>query len=135
MVWMKRSISGPCSFLYVLRFMPIAVISLRSVLNSQSVCICVILKPHCRYTLCTYMIPSAMFSVFRFLVIFPVANMMCRDMVSRKTILLMCMRSQQMVTSLYLSRMVWGTLFILTCSTCWILRRIIFPFRCGMLGL
>ena len=45
-VRMKRSISGTCYFLYEqFRFMPIEVIYLRSGLNSQSVCICVILKP------------------------------------------------------------------------------------------
>ena len=62
-------------------------------------------------------IPSEMFSTFRFLIILPVANMMCRDMVLRKPIPLMCMRSQQIMTSLYLSRMVLRTLVFLTGST------------------
>ena len=45
-VRMKRSISGTCPFLDAqFRFMPRAVIYLRSVSNSQSVCTCVILKP------------------------------------------------------------------------------------------
>ena len=41
----------------------------------------VILKPRCRYNLCTCVIPSTMCSTFRFFIILPVANMMCRDMV------------------------------------------------------
>ena len=53
-VWMKRSISGTCSLLdEKFRFMPRSVIYLHSHLNLQSVCICVILKPRCRYNLCT----------------------------------------------------------------------------------
>ena len=77
MVRTKRSISGTCYFLDAqFRFMPRAVISLRSVSNSQSVCICVILKLRCRYNLCTCVIISAMFSNFRFLIILPVENMM-----------------------------------------------------------
>ena len=79
-------------------FISRAVIYLRSVSNSQLACICVILKPRCRYNLCTCVIPSTMYSIFRFLIIIPVTKMMCRDMVLRKPILLICMRSQQMVT-------------------------------------
>ena len=119
-----------CTF----RFMPRAVIYLRSGSNSQSVCLCVILKTRCRYNLCTCVIPSAMCSTFLFLIILPVADMMSRDMVLRNPILLMCMRSQHMVTSLYLSMMILETLVILTGSTCCILRRNVLPFRCGMLG-
>ena len=104
------------------RFMPRVVISLRSGSNLQSSCICGILKPRCSYNLCTCMIPSAVFSIFRFLIILPMENMTCRDMVLRKTIPLMCMRSQEIVTSSYLSRIVLGTLVILTGSTCWILK-------------
>ena len=134
-VRMKRSISGKCSFLYAqFRFMPRAVISLRSGSNSQSVCMCVILKPRCRYNLCTCVIPSAICSTFQFLIILPVANMMCRDIEMRKQIPLMCMRSQQMVNSLYLSRMVLGAFVILMGSSCCTLSRTVFPFRCGMLG-
>ena len=134
-VRMKRSTSGTCSFFYAqFRFMPRAVISLRSGSNSQSLCMCVILKPRCRYSLCTCVIPSAKCLNFRFLVILPVANMMCHDMVFRKAIPLMCMRSQQMVTYLYVSRMVLGALVILTGSTCCTLRRTVLPFRCGMLS-
>ena len=135
MVRMKRSISGTCYFLgEQFRFMPREVISLRSGLNSQSVCMYVILKLRCRYNLCTCVIPSAMCSTFWFLVILPVENMICCDMVFRWSIPLMCMRSQQMVTSLYLSMMVLGTMFILTGSTCWILRRTVLTFRCDMPG-
>ena len=134
-VQMKRSISWTCYFLDVqFRFIPRAVIYLRSGPNSQSSCICGILKPLWRYNLCTCMIPSAMFSIFRFLIIIPVANMKCHDMVLRKPIPLLCMGSHQIMTSLYLSRMVLGTLVILTGYICWILRRTILTFRCGMLG-
>ena len=133
-VRMKHSILGTCYFLYAqFRFMPRAVIYLRSGLNSQSVCICVILKPRGRYNLCTCVIPSALFSTFRFLIILTVANMMCSDMVLRNPITLMCMRSQKMVTSLYLSKMFLGSLVILKGSTCWILRHTVLPFRCGMI--
>ena len=135
-VWMKRSISGICSFLDAqFSFMPRAVISLSSGSNSQSVRICVILKSRCRYNLCTYVIPSAMFTMFRFLIIIPMLNMMCHDMLFRKLIPLICMSSHQMVTSFDLSRMVWVKPVILTVSTCWILRCTVLPFRCGMLGL
>ena len=134
MVRMKRSISRTCSCLDAhFRFMPRAFVSLCSGSNSQSVCMCVILKPRCRYNLCTCVIPSTMCSTSRFLIIVPVANMMCHDIVLRKPISLMWMRSQHMVTSLYLSRMVLGTLVILTGSTCSILRRTVLTFRCGML--
>ena len=132
---MKRSISGTCSFLDAqFSFMPREVMSLRSGLNLKSLCMCVIMKPRCRYNLCTCVIPSAMCSTFRFLIILLVANMMCREMMLRKLILLMCMRSQKMVTHLYLSRMVLGALVILTGSTCCTLRRTVLSFRCGMLG-
>ena len=98
-VWMKRSISGTCYFLDAqFRFIPRAVISFCSGSISQPVCICVILKPRCRYNVCTCVIPSAMLSTFRFLIILTVENMMCHDMVLRKPIPLMCMRSQQTVT-------------------------------------
>ena len=114
--------------------MPREVISLHSGSNSQSSFIYVILKPRCRYNLCTCMIPSTMFSIFRFLIIISMANMMCRGMVLRTTIELMCMRSQKIVTYLYLSRMVLGDFFILTGSICWILRHTVLPFMSDMLG-
>ena len=135
-VRMKLSISGTCSFLDAqFRFMPRAVISLRSGSNSQSVCMCVILKARCGYNLCTSVIPYTMCSTFRSLIIITMANMMCRDMVLRKPISLIYMRSQQMVTSLYLSSMVLVTLFILMGSTCCILRCTFWTFRFDMLGL
>ena len=130
----KRSISGTCSFFDAqFRFIPRSVICLSSGMNSQSVCIYVILKPICRYNLCTCMITSAMLSIFRFLIILSVANMICRDLVSRKPIPSMWMRSQKMVTLLYLSRMVLVTLVILIRSICWILHCTVLPFRCSML--
>ena len=99
MVHIKRSSSGTCYFLDAqFRFMPRVVIYLRSGSKSQSVCICMILKSLCRYNLCTYVIPSAIFSNFRFLTILPVANMMYCDMVLKKPITLICMRSHQIVT-------------------------------------
>ena len=116
------------------RVIPRAVIYLRSGSNSQPVCICVILKPRCRYNLCTCVIPYAMLLIFRVLIILPVAKIMCCEMVLRKTIPLLCMRSQQMVNSFYLSRMVLGTLVFLTGSICWILKRTVLTFRCGILG-
>ena len=91
---MKHSVSGTYYFLEEqFRFMPRAVISLHGGTNSQSVCICVILKPRCRYNLCTCMIPYEMFSIFLYLIILPAANMMCRDMVLRNPSPLMCIRS------------------------------------------
>ena len=133
-VRMKCSISGTCCFLDAqFRFMPGAVINLRSSSNSQSVCIYVKLKPLCMYNLCTCMVPSTMFSIFRFLIILPLANMIIRDMVLMKTITLMCMRSHQKVTQNYLSRRVWWTHVILTGSMCRILRCTVIPFRCDML--
>ena len=107
-VQMKRSISGRCFFLDAqFRFMPRVVIYLRSCSYSQSVCICVILKPLNMHNLCTCGISSTTFSIFRFLIILTIANMMFRDMVLRKPIPLICMREQHILTSLYLSRMVW----------------------------
>ena len=104
-VRMKRSLSGTCYLLDAqFRFMPRVVTSLLNCSNSQSACICVILNPRCRYNLCTCMIPSEMFSIFQFLIILPLENMMCHYMLLRKPIPLMCMRSQQIMTSFYLSR-------------------------------
>ena len=115
----KRSISGKCSFLDAqFRFIPRVVIYLRSVSNLLLVCIYVILKPHFRYRLFTCMILSTMVSMFRFLIVIPVANMTCRDMVLRKPITLMRMSSKTFLNSLYLSRIILGTLVILTGSTC-----------------
>ena len=77
-VQMKRSISGKYSFFdaNLFWFMPRAVLSLRSVSNLPLVCICVIWKPRCRYNLCTCVIPYTMFSIFRFLIIISVEDMM-----------------------------------------------------------
>ena len=100
-VRMKLSISGTCSFLDAqFRFIPRAVIFLRSGLKSQSVCMCVILKLRYRYNLCTCLIPSAMCSTFRFLIILTVENMMCRNMVLSNPIPLVCIKSQDIVASL-----------------------------------
>ena len=121
-VQIKCSISGTCYFLCAqFRFIPRSVISVHSGSNHLSEFMRVILNPHFRYNLCTCVIPSAMFLIFRFLIILPVSNIMCRDTVLRKPILFMCMRSQKILTYLYLARMVLGTLVILTGSTCWML--------------
>ena len=57
--------------------------------NSLSACIRLTLKPSCRYSFLTCFIPSSMLFTFRFLIIFPVANKMCRGMLFRKLVLLM----------------------------------------------
>ena len=102
-VRIKCSISWTCSFLDAqFRFIPRAVISLYSGSNSLSAHILVILKPRCRYNLCTSVIPSAMLLIFWFCIILPVANMMCHNMVLMKPIPLMCMGPQKIVTYLYL---------------------------------
>ena len=93
------------------------------------------MKPHCSYNLCTCVIPSAMFFIFCFLIILPVTNMMCRDMVFRKVIPFIFVRQQRMVSFFYLSGMVLGILVILTSSTYLILRRSVLPFSYSMLGL
>ena len=86
----------------------------------------VILKPSCRYNLCTCMIPSAIFLIFRFFIVLNVANIMFCDMSLRKQILFIFMISQKMVNSFYLSRISLVILGILTGSTCWILSWTVF---------
>ena len=89
----KRSISRTRYFLDAqFRFMPIEVIYLRNGPNLQSACICVNLKPCCRYSLYTCMISPEMFSMFWLLIILTVANMICRDMMLRTPIPLICKR-------------------------------------------
>ena len=118
-VQMNHSISGTCSFLDAqFSFISRSVIYLHSGLSQLPACICEIFNPCCKYNLFTCVIPSAMFLIFRILIILPVANMMCHVMVLRKPIPLICMRSQKMVISLYSSRMVLGSIGILKGSTC-----------------
>ena len=100
------------------RFIPRTVIYRRSGFNPLSERMRVILNSQCRYNLCTCVIPPSLFFNFRLLIIIPAANMMYRGMVLSKPIPLICMRSHKIVTSLYLSRMILGTLGILTDSTC-----------------
>ena len=129
------SISSTCSFFDAkFRNIPRSAIYNFRGSNSLSACICVILKPRFRYSLWTCLIPSQMFFIFRFLIILPVANIMCQDMVFRKKIPLMCMRSQHRGIFLYLSRMPLGKFGIMIGSTCWILWRSILPCKCGTLG-
>ena len=45
------------------------------------------------------------FRCFSILIILPVANIMCREMLFRKLMMLMCMRSQHGLDLFYLSRM------------------------------
>ena len=99
----ERSISGTYSFLDAqFRFISRAVLSLSSGSNLMSACICLILNLRCKYNLCTWVIPSEMFLIFRGLILLPVENMMCREMVLRKLITLIYMRSQKIVISLYI---------------------------------
>ena len=113
------SFSGTCYFLdEQFRFIPRVVISIHSGLKLMSACIRVIPNPQCGYNLCTCMIPNAKFFIFRFLIIISAANMMFRYIVLMKPIPLMCMRSQKMVISLYLSSMFLVILVILTGSKC-----------------
>ena len=55
-------------------------------------------------------------------------------MVFSKTMLLMCMRSQNRVTFLYLSRMLIGKLVTITGSIWWILCQTVLPCKCDTLG-
>ena len=118
-VSLNRSISGNCSFLDA-QFRDI----LRSAIyahrgsNLLSACMRVILKPCCRYSLWTCLIPYLVFFIFRFLIILPVTNIMCQDMVFGKPMVLMCMRSQHSLSFLYLPRMPLGVLGNMTGSTC-----------------
>ena len=123
-VWSNRSISGACSFLDA-QFKDImrSAISARTDSNSLSACLIVILNPHCRYSLWTCLIPSSLFFIFRFLIILPVENIRCRDMLFRKPMPLICMRSHHRATLLYLSRITLGTFGTVIGSTFWILWR------------
>ena len=80
------------------------------------------MKPLFRYSLWTCLIPSEMFFIFIVLIIIPVENIMCQDMVFRNPILLMCMGSHHRVAFLYLSRIPLGTFCIMIGSTFLILR-------------
>ena len=84
---LKRIISVTCSFLDM-QFMDMtgSAISAHSSWNLLSACIRVVFKPHFRYSLLTCLIISTMFSIFRFLIILPVENILCRYMVFRNPI-------------------------------------------------
>ena len=108
-VQLGSSILGTCSFLHTqFRNMTRLAISGDSGSNSLSECMRLILKPNCRYSLLTFLVPSSMFFTFRFLIIFTVENRICRDMVFRNPMPLMCMRLQHKVKLLYLSRITLG---------------------------
>ena len=53
-----------------------------------------VLKPHCRYSLCTCLIPSSVLFSLRFLIILTMGNRMCWDIEFRKPMPFMCKRSQ-----------------------------------------
>ena len=72
--------------------------------------------------------------IFEYLIILTMANIMCWDMVFRKPIALMCMRSHHRVTFLYLSRIPMRTFVIMIGSTCCILWWTALPWKCGTLG-
>ena len=81
-----------------------------------------------------YLIPYSLFFTFLLLIMLSVENIMCQDIVLRKPIPLMCIRSQHRVTSLYLSRIPLGKFGTMIVSTCWILWWTVFPLKCGTLG-
>ena len=134
-VWLNHSISGTCYFLDgKFREMPRSSISACSGSNYLSSCKHVILKPCCRYSLLTCLIKSSMFFTFLFLIIIPVANIMCWDIMFRNTIPLMCMRSQHRENLFHLSWMTLGTFGTMIGSTCWNLWRTVLPWRYGTLS-
>ena len=134
-VWFNRSISGTCSFLDAqFRGMPISAIYAHRGSNSLSACLRVVLKTSFSYSLLTCLIPYSMFFTFLFLIILPVANIMCQDMVFRNPIPLMCMRSQHRVNFLYLSRMLLCKFGTMIGSTCWIFWQTDLPCKCVTLG-
>ena len=114
--------------------MPRSAISACRGSNLLSACMRVFLKSCFRYSLWTCLIPYLVFFIFRFLIILPVTNIMCQDMVFGKPMVLMCMRSQHSLSFLYLPRMPLGVLGNMTGSTCWILCQTFFPFKCGTLS-
>ena len=136
MVQFNRSISETCYFLDA-QFMDMkrSAISTRRGSNSLPAFIRVILKARFRYSLWDCLIPCSMLFIFRFLIILSVANILCWDMVFRKPILLILMRSQHRDTFLYLSSMTFSTFSIIIGSTCWVLWQSVFTCKYGTLGL
>ena len=122
MVLLNHSISGTCYFLDAqLRDIPRSSISAHSGSNSLSSCMWGVFKPCCRYSFLTCLIPSSVFFTFQVLIMLPVANIMFRYIVFMNPMLLMCMRSQNSVTFLYLSRTPLGAFGTIIGSTCWTL--------------
>ena len=121
-VQLNCSIPGKCSFLDTqFRDMPISAIFARSSSNFLSSCICMILKPCCRYILLTCLIPSSMSFTFQFLIILTVGNIMCWNMAFSNLMTLMVIRSHYRVNFLYISRITLGGFFTMIGSTWWIL--------------
>ena len=128
------SISYICPFLDV-QFMdiPRSAISISRGSNYLSSCICVILKPCCRYSLLKCLIPSSVLFTIRFLIILHVANIMFQYVVFRKPGPLMCMMSQNRVNFLYILRMPLGEFDTMIGSTCCIFRWTVLPCKFGTL--
>ena len=117
-VRLNRSISGTCSFLDTqFRDIPRSAISACRGSKSLSACMSGFLKLRCRYSLWICLIPSSML-FFLFLIILPVANIMCQDMVLRKPMPLMCMKPHHRVNFLYLSRIPLGKFGTMIGYTC-----------------
>ena len=94
----------------------------------------VILKPRCRYSLLTCLIPYSMLFIFRFLTILPVENRICRDMVLRNPMLLVFTRLQHRVIFLYLSRTPLVTYGTTSGYVLWTLWWDVLTYKCGTLG-
>ena len=125
---LNRSISGTCSFLDAqFSYIPLSSILTCRGSNSLSACMHVILNLRYRYSLWTCLIPYSMFFICRFLILLTVENMLCWDIVFRKTMSFVCMRSQHRVNFFYLSSMSLCTLGTITGSICWILWWAVLP--------
>ena len=121
-VWLNSSTLGTSYLLdYQFRDMPTSTIYAYRGSKYLPACMRMILKSLCRFSLWTCLIPSSMFFIFRFLIILPVTNIMFQDMVFRKPMALMCMRSHHRMNLLYLSMIPLGKFGTMIGSTCWIL--------------
>ena len=134
-VRISHSISGTCYFLLMkLRLMTSSDTSGCSGLDSLSVCMRVIMKPCCKYSLLKLLIPSLMFSIFWFIIILPIPNWIYWYMVLSNPMPLICIRSQHRVILLYLSKKTLWIFDTTTGSKCWNLWWTVSPCKCGILG-
>ena len=84
-VQLNCSISCTCSFLDAqFKEIPRSDISAHSGSNSLPAYMCVMFEPRSRHILLTFLIQSSMLFTFRFLIILPVENTICQDMVFMK---------------------------------------------------